>query len=297
MNSSTNEETLTVGLVGFGEAGQAIAKSLRKEKSINICAFDKNFCSEISIKKQYTKTKIKLLNNPKKLAEKANIIISVVTAEQSANAAKKISKHLNKNHIYLDGNSVSPGTKIKTNKIIKFSGATYYDLAIMAPIHPLGHKTKMLVAGSNNTKIKKILKKLKFNYKWESSEIGKAAVVKMLRSIMIKGVESLLTECITASEKIGIHDRILLSAEKTLGIKNIKKLADYFMERSALHGLRRSDEMNEVVKTLKEMKLSSHMSKAISIHQKMIGKLTLRKKFKNKIPQDRIKIARAIRKV
>ena len=156
MNSSTNEETLTVGLVGFGEAGQAIAKSLRKEKSINICAFDKNFCSEISIKKQYTKTKIKLFNNPKKLAEKANIIISVVTAEQSANAAKKISKHLNKNHIYLDGNSVSPGTKIKTNKIIKFSGATYYDLAIMAPIHPLGHKTKMLVAGSNNTKIKKI---------------------------------------------------------------------------------------------------------------------------------------------
>ena len=73
-----------------------------------------------------------------------------------------------------------------------------------------------------------ILKKLKFNYEWESSEIGKAAVVKMLRSIMIKGVESLLTECITASEKIGIHDRILLSAEKTLGIKNIKKLADYF---------------------------------------------------------------------
>ena len=119
MNSSANEETLTVGLVGFGEAGQAIAKSLRKEKSINICAFDKNFCSEISIKKQYTKTKIKLFNNPKKLAEKANIIISVVTAEQSANAAKKISKHLNKNHIYLDGNSVSPGTKIKTNKIIK----------------------------------------------------------------------------------------------------------------------------------------------------------------------------------
>jgi 3-hydroxyisobutyrate dehydrogenase-like beta-hydroxyacid dehydrogenase len=192
---------------------------------------------------------------------------------------------------------VSPGTKIKTNKIIKFSGASYYDLAIMAPIHPLGHKTKMLVAGPNKTKINKILKKLKFNYEWENTEIGKAAVIKMLRSIMIKGVESLLTECVTASEKIGIHDRILLSAEKTLGIKNIKKLADYFMERSALHGLRRSDEMNEVVKTLKEMKLSSHMSKAISNHQKMIGKLKLKKKFKNKIPQNRIKIARAIRKI
>ena len=297
MSSSNHKEILTVGLIGFGEAGQAIAKTLRKECVIDIFAFDKSFCSTKSIKNQYKKTKINLFSNPKKLAEKVNLIISVVTADQSVNAAKKISKHLNKNHIYLDGNSVSPGTKIKTNKIIKFSGASYYDLAIMAPIHPLGHKTKMLVAGPNKTKINKILKKLKFNYEWENSEIGKAAVVKMLRSIMIKGVESLLTECVTASEKIGIHDRILLSAVKTLGIKNIKKLADYFMERSALHGLRRSDEMNEVVKTLKEMKLSSHMSKAISTHQKMIGKLTLKKRFKNKIPQDRIKIARAIRKI
>ena len=94
MNSSTNEETLTVGLIGFGEAGQAIAKSLKKERSINIYAFDKKFCSEISIKKQYAKTKIKLFNNPKKLAEKANVIISVVTAEQAANAAKKNFKTL-----------------------------------------------------------------------------------------------------------------------------------------------------------------------------------------------------------
>ena len=134
-------------------------------------------------------------------AEKVNLIISVVTADQSVNAAKKISKHLNKNHIYLDGNSVSPGTKIKTNKIIKFSGCYHGHSDSF-----FGHKTKMLVAGPNKTKINKILKKLKFNYEWENSEIGKAAVVKMLRSNSDRAfAEGETVHLAIRPEKIGIH--------------------------------------------------------------------------------------------
>lgn len=288
MNNSKYE--YRIGLLGYGEAGQSIAKSLIKKFKIKITAYDKNYKKLKTNKKNL----IKFAKNPKELANNSNIIVSVVTADQSFIAAKSIYKFLNKDHIFLDGNSVSPGTKKKTQKINK--KINYIDMAIMAPINPNGHQTKILVSGKNQKKINQFLRKYKFNYQWRGKEVGNSAVVKMLRSIMIKGTEALLTEAVTAANKIGLEDKILKSAEKTLNMKNITGLADYFMERCALHGLRRADEMNEVVKTLKELKSLNFMASAIAKHQKEIGMMNLNKFFKNKIPQNRIIIAKSIQK-
>ena len=288
MNSSKYE--YQVGLLGFGEAGQSIAKSLINKNKIKVAAYDKNY-KKLKIKNN---NQIKLTNNLKELAKSSKIIISVVTADQSFIAAKSIYKFLGKDHIYFDGNSVSPGTKKKTEKINK--KIRYIDMAIMAPINPNGYQTKILLSGNNQKESNQFLKKYKFNYEWKGKEIGSAAVVKMLRSIMIKGTEALLTETVTAANKIGLDDKILKSAEKTLNMKNITGLADYFMERCALHGLRRAEEMNEVVKTLKELKSLNFMASAIAKHQKEIGKMNLKKIFKNKIPQNRKIIAKSIQK-
>ncbi len=287
--NKTNHE-YQVGILGFGEAGQSIAKSLIQKNKIKITAYDKNY-KKLDTNK---KIQIKLAKNPKELANNSKIIISVVTADQSFIAAKSIYKFLNKDHIFLDGNSVSPGTKKRTEKIKK--KINYIDMAIMAPINPKGYQTKILVAGKHQKKTNHFFKKYKFNYQWRGKEVGNAAVVKMLRSIMIKGTEALLTETVTAANKIGLEDKILKSAEKTLNMKNIIGLADYFMERCALHGLRRAEEMNEVVKTLKELKSLNFMASAIAKHQNAVRKINLKKFFKKNIPQNRKIIAKSIQK-
>ena len=47
----------------------------------------------------------------------------------------------------MDANSVSPQTKQAIALKIIATGALYIDMAIMAPIHPKGHQTSVLIAG------------------------------------------------------------------------------------------------------------------------------------------------------
>ena len=120
-------------------------------------------------------------------------------------------------------------------------------------------------------------------------------MVKMLRSILIKGMESLICECVTAAEGQGLDTEILTSAGKTLGIDDMPALADYVMECAARHGRRRAAELREVAKTLAELGLSNHMPTAIATHQDMVADMALSDSFDGDIPQQRALLAKAMR--
>lgn len=281
---------MKIGLIGYGEAGSAIAHSL---KSVNtdseISAYDKAMPAK-------TNLEATLLDDVQALAQKTDILISVVTADECVNAAKQIAPYLKAHHIYLDGNSVSPGTKRQAASFISANGANYVDMAIMAPIQPRGHQTPLLFAGHCDDRLSEFLAAFAFSYQWEDQLIGQASVVKMLRSILIKGMECLITESVTASQGLGLDTRILQSAGRTLGIADMEKLADYVMERTATHGRRRAAEMREVSKTLAELGLSHDMSDAIAVMQDRIADMKLGQSFAGQIPQDRHQLAPAMRK-
>lgn len=280
---------MRLGLMGYGEAGQAIAKSLHEVTAdITITAFDK-------AREAQATDQAMLVASPEALAKASQIIISVVTADETQNAAQMLAPSLDESHIYLDGNSVSPGTKRQAANVITGYGANYIDMAIMAPIHPRGHKTPLLLAGPDHPALGAFLAACDFSFDWEGSEIGDASVVKMLRSVLIKGMECLITESVTASQGLGLDTRILQSAGKTLGIADMGRLADYVMERAATHGRRRAAEMREVSKTLAELGLSHDMSDAIAIMQDRIADMQLGAQFDHQIPQDRHQLAPAMR--
>ena len=281
----------SLGLLGFGEAGQAIAASLAQGGDAPpIYAFDKARQSD-DLSDYAT-----IMPSPEALASYCDIIVSVVTADEAVNAARSIAPYLRDGQIFADGNSVSPGTKRQAQSFIEAAGAHYVDMAIMAPIHPRGHQTPLLLAGDCEAILAPHLRAWDFSFAWEGVGVGDASIVKMLRSVLIKGMESLLTESVTASEALGLDQRILQSAGKTLGISDMPALADYMMERAATHGRRRAAEMREVAKTLSELGLSNHMSEAIALYQDQIADMALSDVFEGDIPRDRAKLAPAMRK-
>ena len=76
----------------------------------------------------------------------ADIIISAVTAASSVDAAQSVKAHLAGQPYFLDINSVSPGRKQETAKLLG-DAARYVDVAVLAPIYPARHQTPMLLAG------------------------------------------------------------------------------------------------------------------------------------------------------
>src|SRR5690348_2033660 len=99
---------LTVGFVGFGEAGSHIAKGLKSAGCSRICAFD---IAPERVKGRAAEVGVPLVASNRELADSARIIFSTVTCACAKEAAEQTAPYLQSDHIYADLNSVSPSLK------------------------------------------------------------------------------------------------------------------------------------------------------------------------------------------
>ena len=172
----------------------------------------------------------------------------------------------------LDINSVSPGRKQETAKLLG-DAARYVDVAVLAPIHPARHKTPMLIAGADAEAIAPTLAALGMRASIAGAEIGAAAAIKMVRSVMIKGIEALTLECFLAAARAGVIDEVAASMKNNYPGLDWAKIVPYNLERMASHGERRAAEMEEVADTLRELGVEPLMTTATVKRQREMGQI------------------------
>ena len=182
----------------------------------------------------------------------AELVVSAVTAASSGKAAESVKAHLRGDPFFLDINSVSPGRKQDTAKMLGGT-ARYVDVAVLAPIHPARHQTPMLIAGPDSQAVAPTLAVLGMRASIAGAEIGAAAAIKMVRSVMIKGIEALTLECFLAAARAGVIDEVAASMRNNYPGVDWAKIVPYNLERMAVHGERRAAEMEEVAETLREL--------------------------------------------
>ena len=104
-------------------------------------------------------------------------------------------------------------------------------------------------------------------------DTGKAAAIKMIRSVMIKGLEALTLECYLAASRAGLLDEVLVSMKNNYPTLDLAQMGDYNIERMASHGERRAAEMEESAVTLRELGLEPLMVEATVKRQREMGAL------------------------
>ena len=102
---------------------------------------------------------------------------------------------------------------------------------------------------------------------------GKAAAIKMIRSVMIKGIEALTLECFLAASRAGLLEEVTASLKNNYPSLDWVKIADYNIERMASHGTRRAAEMEESALTLRELGLDPLMVDATVARQREMGEI------------------------
>jgi 3-hydroxyisobutyrate dehydrogenase-like beta-hydroxyacid dehydrogenase len=268
----TRRNTPRVSFIGFGEAGQAIASGLRDSGIEQIAAWDILFPEEkgARLKAAGETMGARLASSAADAVEGADMVISAVTAASSLEAARSVVSHLKGNPWYLDINSVSPGRKQETAKLLN-GHARYIDVAVIAPIHPLRHKTPLLIAGPHAQAIAPLLTELDMQLKLVGAETGQAAAIKMIRSVMIKGIEALTLECFLAATRAGVLEDVTVSLKNNYPTLDWVKIADYNIERMASHGERRAAEMEESAATLRELGVDPAMTDGTVKRQREMG--------------------------
>jgi 3-hydroxyisobutyrate dehydrogenase-like beta-hydroxyacid dehydrogenase len=271
--------TPTIGFVGFGEAGSTIARGLRSAGIERIFAYDVK-AGDPLILAHARETQTTLVDSSSDLAEAATILFSAVTSSSALDAAKEAVPYLGAQHTYADLNSVSPGLKQEIANVISESRASFVEAAVMAPVKPYGHKVPMLLNGPGAEAFAATMRPFGMQLEiLQGGKIGSAAAVKMCRSIVVKGIEALLFECVMAATKFDADDLVFASLKETWPGIDWKTLADYTIGRVVLHGERRAREMEEVAETLRAVGIDPIMSEATARRQDWSAELDLRSHF------------------
>jgi 3-hydroxyisobutyrate dehydrogenase-like beta-hydroxyacid dehydrogenase len=281
--------------IGFGEAGQAIAAGLREEGVENIAAWDILFpqAEGETLKRAAEAVGARCASSAADAVRDAEIVVSAVTAASSVEAARSVKAHLAGKPFFLDINSVSPGRKQETAKLLGDAGR-YVDVAVMAPIHPARHQTPLLLAGHHAETIAPTLTALGMRASIAGSEIGAAAAIKMVRSVMIKGIEALTLECFLAAARAGVVHEVAASLKNNYPGLDWSKVVPYNLERMASHGERRAAEMEEVAATLRELGIEPLMTSATVKRQREMGQIGAQQSVRRVLKKDRAAMLNAI---
>jgi 3-hydroxyisobutyrate dehydrogenase-like beta-hydroxyacid dehydrogenase len=293
----TRRNTPRVSFIGFGEAGQAIAAGLRDAGIERIAAWDILFPEAAGERLTAAGDKIgvQLANSAADAVAETDMIVSAVTAASSVEAARSVEPHLTAKPYYLDINSVSPGRKQKTAKLLG-ERARYVDVAVIAPIQPRRHRTPLLISGPHAEEISPLLRELGMQLSVTGAEIGQAAAIKMIRSVMIKGIEALTLECFLAAARAGLLEEVTASLKNNYPTLDWTKIADYNLERMASHGERRAAEMEESALTLRELGLDPLMVDATVARQRKMGAIGKHETVREQLKSGRAAMLNAISK-
>lgn len=259
-----------IALIGYGEVGQALAADLHSSGVRDLTAWDRQFPDGGSMPSRAAASSghVRAAAGMADALAGRTLIISAVTAGNCASAAREASASIPPGAFYLDLNSVAPATKSTAAATIESAGGRFVEATVMSPIAPRRIATDMLLGGPHAAAFETPARSLGFTgARFFDPVVGRASATKMCRSVIIKGMESLLTESLLAARHYGVEATVLASLRDLFPHEDWERIAAYMISRSLQHGRRRAEEMREAARTVAEAGLEPSMSLACAARQ------------------------------
>ncbi|TDE07440.1 NAD(P)-dependent oxidoreductase [Jiangella asiatica] len=256
-----------VGLIGAGEAGRAFGGGLVAEAGVGVLAYDAAFDADVDAaaggraRDAARAAGLEPVTGPAEIARGTDVVFSFVTAASAEAVARSLAPHLTSRHVVADANSASPALMERIAGIVEATGAAFADVAVMAAVPPHRHRVPLLASGAGADPLMSWGAGLGLDIARIDGPAGAASSVKMLRSLLVKGVEALVLQTGLAAAKYGVLDRVLDSMGD-LPFHDWRVLADYLIGRTAVHGERRGHELLEVAATLRALDVDAGLAEA-----------------------------------
>jgi 3-hydroxyisobutyrate dehydrogenase-like beta-hydroxyacid dehydrogenase len=267
----------SVALIGFGEAGSTFAEAGAWEQAARVFDIKTDDPSAGKAKRaDYAAAGVRGCDTLAEAVSGAALVLSLVTADHAPKVARQAATLMDPGALFCDLNSVAPPTKRAAAQAIEAAGGRYVDVAVMAPVHPARLNVPLLLSGAGADEAAQMLAQLGFaNLRVVGDHVGRASSIKMIRSVMVKGMEALTAECVLAAEAAGVLDEVLASLDASEKPRPWADRADYNLDRMLVHGIRRAAEMEEVVKTLEALGTGALLTRGTVARQQALGTLGL----------------------
>ncbi|KMS56325.1 6-phosphogluconate dehydrogenase [Novosphingobium barchaimii LL02] len=258
--------TGSIALIGFGEAGSTFARAAGWGS--RAAAFDVAPVRRAAIEAHG----VTLCTNIAETLGGAAIVLSLVTADQALAVARECAGLIAPDALFCDMNSVAPGTKRTAAEAFAKTRRRYVDVAVMAPVNPAHMAVPLNISGPDAARASEGLCGLGFTKTTVVGDaIGRASAIKLVRSVMVKGIEALTAEMMMAAHAERVADDVLASLDASKKALNWAQLADYNLDRMMVHGRRRAAEMAEAAQMLRDLGIAPMMTENTVNWQQMLG--------------------------
>jgi 3-hydroxyisobutyrate dehydrogenase len=207
----------SIAILGFGEAGTAIGRGMAHESGWRsnqnrLLAVDIGLDQGrrgAAMRKRADGFGIEIAAEYGPALSAADLVHSVVTCDRAGEAAEAAAPFLRQGALYLDHNTVTRKMAEDNARIVEAAGADYIDVAVMGGFLAYGYKAPMTIAGRRAEEVGAWLRSVGYDIKVMPGPAGVASAVKILRSILMKGIEALGVEFLTAARRQGLLEEAL----------------------------------------------------------------------------------------
>lgn len=182
----------------------------------------------------------------------ADLVLSLTSGASALPAAEAAAAALSPSSLFADLNTTGVAMKREVAAAVRSAGASFADVALLAPVPGRGIRTPALASGDGAERYAEILRPLGAPVDVVGPQPGAAAARKLLRSVFMKGLAASVLESLAAAEAAGCAAWLRADIARTL-----RDADDGLLERllggSAQHAVRRIAEMEDAAELLREL--------------------------------------------
>ena len=272
---------IRLGLLGFGEAAARLAMDFSQAGFKDITAYSRSGAKAQPGDPVYQRAEaagVKLAKSVGTLAKKSDIIIALTPGKAAVPALKKILKYLRPDHLYVDASSNSAHNMEQAAALIG-NAARFVDASVMGPVDIMGLKVPFVASGPHAAEFHDRMTPHGMVITVVGNNPGDASAMKLIRSVLMKGLAMLLLETMEAAQRRNILDAVIEDSSVTFNDIPFQKIIKRYIGGTAVHCERRIHEMKECLELLQDMGSTDRATKSTIAMLRDMVKMGMPQKF------------------
>ncbi len=289
---------MNTGFIGYGEAAFNISLGLGQEGLSGIRATDAMMdhpVMGVQVRDRAGQAGVALVSSAAEVAQWADVLFAAVPSSFTLDVCREVKDCLRPGQLYIDVSASTPATKEAIWDLIGGTGVLFVDAAMLGSLPKDKHRVPITASGNGASKFREVMAPHGMEITLAGEKAGAASAIKLVRSIFMKGIASLMIEMLQAADAYGVSDEVVSSISKSMDGIPFTSHLDRLVTGSALHCTRRAAELKGSIAMLSEAELSPEMTTAAKHRLEALEPYEFAKKYVEKKPGGWQEIIQAIR--
>lgn len=267
---------MKIGFIGFGEASYYLITGMLNEYPSDIMVYDMDLSkAKEQLNKLEKQRYVSIVESLPKLLEKTEVVFVAVPGEADEEVFSSIIALGTEGQLFVDLCTTLPDVKARIENNLSRIQGKYVDVAVMGSVPRQKQRVPMMISGNGTKGFIKIADRYSMDIHIVSEKAGDASVIKLCRSIYMKGLAALLIETKSVSEAYGVSDIVFRSLEESMDADTFSDYSKRLIEGTMKHCERRNEEMKSCLKVIDKAGLNGHMTEGtIRLYEELIDKIS-----------------------